>query len=117
MKFNFSTSLENVTVPAAEIKIGKIDISISMEMEDEAYNSLVEMMYEQLNGLFGGSVSIKPAESEVPPSGWQVYCWSDDRPGEYERASKRTFATEEEAKQYASTIAASREAFVTAAIV
>ena len=64
MKFQFSTSLENVTVPAAEVTIGKIDISVSMEMEDGAYNSLVEMMYEQLNGLFGGS--IKPSDDESP---------------------------------------------------
>ena len=65
MKFEFNTSLENVSVPAANVVVGKIDIFVSMEMEDGAYNSLVEMMYEQLNGLFG-MTSIKPPDDESP---------------------------------------------------
>ena len=66
MKFQFSTSLENVTVPAAEVTIGKIDVSISMEMADESYTGLVEMVYSQMAAMFGGSVSIKPSDDESP---------------------------------------------------
>ena len=65
MKFQFNTSLTNVKVPGAEIEVGKVDVSISMEMEDEAYNSLVEMMYEQLSSMFGVP-SAKSSEDEEP---------------------------------------------------
>ena len=66
MKFNFSTSLTGIVVPGAEVKIDKVDISISMEMADEAYVGVVEMVYEQMAAVFGGSVSIKPSEDETP---------------------------------------------------
>jgi hypothetical protein len=66
MKFNFSTSLTDVKVPGAEIEVGKVDISVSMEMSDEAYTGIIELVYEQLNQMFGGSVSIKPSDDESP---------------------------------------------------
>ena len=66
MKFQFKATLENVDVPGAEIKVGKVDISISMEMADEAYSGLVEMVYEQMATMVGGSVSIKPDDAEEP---------------------------------------------------
>lgn len=65
MKFQFSTSLENVTIPAAEVTIGKIDVSISMEMSDEAYSGLVEMVYSQMAEMFGVP-STKSSDDESP---------------------------------------------------
>jgi hypothetical protein len=66
MKFQFSTSLTGIVVPGAEVKIDKVDISISMEMEDEAYAGLVEMVYSQMAEMFGAGVSIKPSDDESP---------------------------------------------------
>lgn len=114
MKFEFNTTLENVTVPGAEVKIGKIDVSISMEMADESYNGLVEMVYGRMAEMFG----LPSTKTEEPTSGpWQVYCREDTdaegSPGEYVRATSRTFETEEEAKRYADGINPDREAFVT----
>jgi len=65
MKFNFSTSLTGIVILGAEVKIDKVDISVSMEMADEACVGVVELVYEQLNGLFG-MASIKSDESEEP---------------------------------------------------
>jgi len=66
MKFQFSTSLENVTVPGADVAVGKVDISVSMEMEDEAYTGIIELVYSRMAEMFGGNVSIKPSGEEEP---------------------------------------------------
>jgi hypothetical protein len=63
MNFKFDVSLNDVVVPGAEIKVGRVDISVSMEMEDAVYAGLVEMMYEQLSSVFG-MTSIKPDDEE-----------------------------------------------------
>ena len=65
MKFNFSTSLTDVTIPGAAVTVGKVDVSISMEMADESYVGIVELVYEQLNQMFGVPSS-KPADDEEP---------------------------------------------------
>jgi hypothetical protein len=67
MKFQFNTTLENVSIPGADAQIGKVDVSVSMEMEDSAYTGIVELVYEQLNQMFSGSVSIKPSDESPLP--------------------------------------------------
>jgi hypothetical protein len=119
MKFQFNTTLENVSIPGADAQIGKIDVSISMEMEDSAYTGIVELVYDQLNTMFG-MPSSKPSDDEQSSGGrWQVYCREDTdaegNPGPYMRATRRTFGTEDEALRYASGINPDREPFVTAA--
>lgn len=66
MKFQFNTTLENISVPGADVTVGKVDVSISMEMEDESYKEIIELVYEQMAAMFGGNVSMKPSDDEEP---------------------------------------------------
>ncbi len=95
MKFQFSTSLTNVQVPGATVSIDKIDVSVSMEMEDEAYNGLIEMVYNRMAAMFGVPSTEKP-EPEAPEAsegGYIVLCREDDKVGGTRGASGYGFGS------------------------
>jgi hypothetical protein len=121
MRFQFNTALTNVQVPGAVVSIDKIDISVSMEMDDQAYNGLVEMVYNQMATLFGVPSMEKPEKPTPEVSeggGYVVWCLDggdENALGHYVRATHQEFGTREEAEAYAKTVSSSRYAFTTRA--